>query len=209
MITVVTPPATEPLSLAEARLFLREDNDEEDALITALIVAARQAAEQELGRYLINQTLEQALDRFPGDYSPLAPRYAARCDYLDPYEIRLPPVQSVTSISYVDLTGALQVLAADQYAVDVRSRPARITPAYATFWPYAREQRNAVIIRFVAGYGEAEAVPECIKHWMKLRIKAAYDHRDVFALDPRAAFAQLPDTYINGLLDPERVLGWR
>lgn len=207
MITVITPPTAEPLTLDEVKSFLRdEDTTEQDDLLDALIVASRQHAEQELGRYLITQTLELALDRFPGEYLTLAP-YLGR-DPLAPYEIKLPPLVSVSSIQYVDLTGTLQVLAADQYVVDAKSRPARISPAYATWWPCAREQRNAVLIQFIAGYGAASAVPECIKHWMKLRIKMAYDQRDAFAMDTRAAFAQLPDTYINGLLDPERVLGW-
>jgi len=44
-LQLVTPPVDEPVTLAEAKLHLRVDFDEDDALILALISAARQAAE--------------------------------------------------------------------------------------------------------------------------------------------------------------------
>lgn len=173
-------------------------NTTSDQTIAALIQSARQSAELELGRYLITQTVDAYFDEFPGacDYS----RCSARDDM---NSFKLPPLQSVTSITYVDGAGATQTLAADQYTVDAASIPARIAPAYGVTWPSTREQHNAVRVRFVAGYGDAADVPQCIKLWMLQRIKHAHDNPGTGVIGPSAT--QFPRTYVDGLLDPERV----
>ena len=51
----LTPPAVEPVSLPDARLFLRLDQDEEDGLLGTLITAARLMIEAASGRMLIDQ----------------------------------------------------------------------------------------------------------------------------------------------------------
>ena len=61
----ITAPATEPIDLATAKLHCRVDGTDEDTLIAALIVAAREQAEHETGRALVTQTWEQVHDAFP------------------------------------------------------------------------------------------------------------------------------------------------
>jgi uncharacterized phiE125 gp8 family phage protein len=166
-------------------------NSTTDPVFTALIASARAAAELELGRYLITQTLDMYLDEFP-------------CE--EPYEIYLPPIQSVSAITYVDSAGVTQTLSAPDYLVDSNSKPARITPAYGLYWPYTREQNNAVKVRFIAGYGSASSVPDCIKQWMLMRIADLWTNRASLVIDPRGLI-QIPRSYVDGLLDPERVHG--
>lgn len=168
-------------------------NTTADALITLLIASARAHVEQELGRWLITQTIDAYLDSFP-------------C--WDDQAIRLPPLQSITEIVYVDSAGDSQTLATSSYQVDSTSKPARIVPAHGTSWPSTREQLNAVRVRFVAGYGAAAAVPQCVKHWMALRIKSLYDNRDELVQSSSGAL-QIPRDYVDSLLDPERVYGLR
>lgn len=165
-------------------------NTTTDPLLGLLIASARAAAEQELRRYLVTQTIDARLDAFP---SPL-------------YEIRLPPLQSVTSISYVDSDGVTQTLSASLYDVDAAGKPARVSPSYGNAWPSTRPQQNAVTVRFLAGYGAAAAVPQCVKQWMLLQIKTAWDNRDRLAVGG-TGLVLMPSSYVDGLLDPERVHG--
>lgn len=162
-------------------------NTTSDPLLRLLITSARQRAEKILSRYLITQTLDLYLDRFPDEW------------------INLPPLQSVTSITYIDENGADQTLAADQYQVDSCGEPAGIAPAYGLTWPSTRDQKNAVKVRFLAGYGDSSDVPDCIKHWMLMRIKQAYDNRDAVVIG--SSVIEFPFSYVDGLLDSERVWG--
>ena len=54
--TLIAPPGEEPVTLAEAKAFCRIDGSDEDALVNALIAAARLQVESLTGRALITQT---------------------------------------------------------------------------------------------------------------------------------------------------------
>lgn len=155
-----------------------------DQLLNVLIKSARQYAEQLLGRYLITQTVDLYLDEFPTQ------------------AINMRPLQSVTEITYVDTAGDTQTLSAADYIVDSTGSPARITPAYGVSWPSTRDQVNAVKVRFVAGYGSASTVPQCVRNWMLMRIKQLYDQRDM--INVGNIVTEFPQAYVDGLLDPER-----
>jgi uncharacterized phiE125 gp8 family phage protein len=159
-LSLVTAPATEPLTLAEAKLHLRVDINDENDLITALIVAAREYVETFTHRALITQTWDWTCDAFPcGDESVQLPKA---------------PLVSVTSVSYIDGSGSTQTWAASNYTVDAPAGPwalgGRIIPGYNVFYPVTRSIENAVTVRFVAGYGAATAVPASIKAAMKILI---------------------------------------
>jgi hypothetical protein len=59
--SLAVPPVGEPLMLAEAKLHLRVDLNDDDALITALISAARGQVEFLTGQRLMTQTWELEL----------------------------------------------------------------------------------------------------------------------------------------------------
>lgn len=108
------------------------------------------------------QTWVQRLDWFP-------------CEI----ELRRPPVQSVTSVEYVDTAGSTQTLASSRYQLDASSAPGRLRPAYGDSWPTIRLIPNAVTITFVAGYLTAAAVPAIAKRLILLACEEDYYGCDV------------------------------
>ena len=60
--SVVTPAASEPITLTEAKNFLRVDGSDDDALIGALISAAREMCEQYTRRILVTTTIDEYFD---------------------------------------------------------------------------------------------------------------------------------------------------
>lgn len=156
-----------------------------DPELTALIKAARVAAEGYTRRALVTQTWDLKLDCFP-HWTIYVPK---------------PTLQSVTSITYVDSNGVTQTLDPSLYLVDTNSTPARITPVFGGIWPVTRWQNNAVTVRFVAGYGLAAAVPDGIKAWMIIRIKHLFDNPDAVVMGSRNQVAEMPRALVDGLLD--------
>jgi uncharacterized phiE125 gp8 family phage protein len=156
-------PTEEPISLEEALAQCKVDTRDEDALFTTWIKSERQRLEEEYGRAFVTQTWDWQLDAFPGCNEPLiVPR---------------PPLVSVSSISYLDSAGALQVMSTSKYSVDTVSDPGRICLAYGESWPLTRPVPAAVSIRFVAGYGAAAAVPDPIRRALLLLVEDARNHR--------------------------------
>lgn len=181
-------PGSEPFDLATAKAHLRVDGTDDDALITALIVAARGRAESETRRALVTQKWRLSLDAFPSgeDMSIELPR---------------PPLQSVEGITYLDDDGVRQTLASSSYQVITDEAIGRVLPAYDSTWPSARCVPGSIQISYTAGYGAASAVPQAIKQWMLLLIAGMYENREDVAAGVQ--FSPLP--YADRLLDPYRL----
>lgn len=194
---LTTGPASEPITTTEAKLHLRVDADDDDDLIDALIQAAREHVETFTGRALMTQTWDLKLASF---YDCAAYDSDANVIWLPK-----PPVQSVTSVTYLDSNGDSQTWTASStgYLTDLPTDPkgqrARIYPAYAISYPTTRTIQNAVTIRFVSGYASAAAVPESIKAAMKLLIGTWYEQRAHVATGVNAT--EIPQT-VNTLLWP-------
>lgn len=163
---VITASTYEPISVADVAEYLRVDDLAVDQdLLENLITAARQYLEQHLNRPLAIQTLEEALT---GWANPIV---------LDS------SLQSVTSIKYIDINGAEQTLASNQYLVDTYAEPAQITPAYNVTYPELYDVPNNVKVRYVAGYTsggspDTNPLPKPIRFAMMLVIGDLYANRE-------------------------------
>jgi uncharacterized phiE125 gp8 family phage protein len=164
--------STEPVSLATARLHLRLDTmgspptHPDDALVTALITVAREAVENFTELTVAVNTFQMKLD------------------YFEELAINLGtfPVNSITSITYVDTNGATQTLPSGDYVLDTFSKPAQIVLAYDKQWPPVRNQPNAVTVTFQAGFtGNTSPVtnvmPKALTQAMLLTITDLYENR--------------------------------
>jgi uncharacterized phiE125 gp8 family phage protein len=171
---VITPPTVEPVTLLEARMHCRADEDNgidgtttryDDAQFLQIISGARAWAEKYLGLLLAPRTVEVARDAFPA------------C----PMTLPGFPVGSITSVKYIDLDGVEQTLLADQYFLDDYQNPSSIINAYNTQWPATLPVANAVKVQYVIGSTDIE--PD-IKNGILLLIGHLYFNRGDDYKDP-------------------------
>jgi uncharacterized phiE125 gp8 family phage protein len=164
-IKLVTAPIEEPVDLDEVKAQLRVDGTTEDTHLDRLRIAARNYIERTvLNRALVTQTWDCYLQDWPLN------------NYI---EIPLPPLVSITSIKYTDYLGVESTFASTNYMLDIQAEPGRVYLKWDKSWPSVSLQVvNGIVIRFVAGYGAASAVPEDIKQAILLNIGSMYENRE-------------------------------
>lgn len=211
-LKLITGPTVEPCTAAEAASFLRLGNAADLDLVGTMVRAARRIVENETARALLTQTWEYYLDAFPGgDFwslsRPLGVRPYHREIFSLPQQLSIqvpkPPLQSVAWIKYTDPSGAQQTLDPSLYTVDPISEPARILPIYGQWWPLTQAVPNAVVVRFIAGYGAtADTVPEDLVDGLKMLLANLYENRQPVLTD--STVVQMPRA-ADALLMPYRV----
>lgn len=158
-LVYVSGPASEPITLAEAKAHLRVDLTDEDDLISVLITAARQYVEVAAGVCIGSQTWRQSYDCFPECFLCLKT-----------------PLVSVTSLYYLDSAGSNTLLDPSDYRVDVDS--GRVTPLYGDTFPTAREDTGSVRLTYVAG----GTIAPVLRQAMFLLIGHWFENREAIAL---------------------------
>jgi uncharacterized phiE125 gp8 family phage protein len=164
IVVVATPPATEPVTLTEAKAHLRVDFTTDDTYIGTLITAAREQVEMVARRALITQTLDLRLSAWPSGWSLALPRS---------------PVQSVTSITYTDQDGNTGTMSSSDYLLYTQPDPCIVVLKPSKSWPSASLMPGpSIAVRYVAGYGLAAAVPLRYKQATLLLIAHWYENRE-------------------------------
>lgn len=164
-LSLVIGPIAEPVSTTQVKSHIRQImGSSEDGLIASLIISTRQKIEAYTHRALITQTWDAVYDTIPG---------------VRVIDIALPTLKSITSITTYDKDDASTVFASSKYFVDVFSEPGRVSLNDGESWPTGSFRIvNAMIIRFIAGYGNATAVPDAIKQAMLQAISFFYKNRE-------------------------------
>lgn len=158
---VVVEPASEPVTLAEAKLHCRVDHMAEDAAILMWIVAARKMAESYCNRLIPAQTVRATWDLFSqwtgGSPSYGSPGYGIYgVANAQARALRLPggPVRGVDSVTYLNSVAVWTTLVAGTgYAVDLDCIPALVYPQPGIAWPVIRSSSlGNVKVQYQAGF---------------------------------------------------------
>ena len=161
-LTLITPAAGLPVSLAEAKAHvgIEVDDPTYDIALTVHLRAAVGYVARVLDRALGEQVWQLTLDGFDG---------AA-------IELPVGPVLSVDEVGYLDTAGASQVVDPADYTADLVSNPQRIVLNSDASWPDTMDRINAVSIEFTAGW-DSDTLPDDLKlavlqltaHWFANR----------------------------------------
>jgi hypothetical protein len=182
-LRIKTVPATEPVSLTDAKLFLRVDSTADNDLITTLITTARQIAEDYTLRAFITQTWNLWLDRFPwGRKEPWWDGVVEASQRIlnggaSEIIIPRPPLISVTHLKTYNDANTATTYSADNYIVDTTSQPGRLFLENGAVWPTDLRAAKAIDVEFVCGYGAAADVPAAIKHAIMMIMTNLYEKR--------------------------------
>lgn len=131
----ITEPVSEPVTLAEAKEFVRVLANDFDVQLGGFITAARQQIEFETGTRLLPQVVELQAD----NWSDLA-------------LLSIGPVSEIVSIKYSDGDGAEQTLDPSGYELAGAGLWKAIRPAINATWPAARPVQGAIRVQMNVGY---------------------------------------------------------
>lgn len=152
---VTVPPASEPVTLAQAKAQCRVTGTDEDTLLTRLITAARSLVESWCGIALESRTVTMACTSF--------------CDFA-----MLPtgPVSAVSGIAYVDTAGVSQTLSTDVYELRKDGLNASIVLKINQSWPSIQTGSQIVVTAVIGGSPPEAAVHATlllVGHWFETR----------------------------------------
>lgn len=183
-LSLVTGPTDEPLDLNIIKPHLKASGvlPEDNLVRTVYAPAARERGELATGRAFLTQTWDLILDAFPEGGFIAIPK---------------PPLQSVTSITYVDMAGVTQTWASSNYLVQApagpRAKRGRVALPFAGIWPIARPQMGAITVRFVCGYGDSYAdMPDLLRWAMLQDVGTMFVNREGVVLGLKGSPEELP-----------------
>lgn len=178
-LRLVTPPTSEPVTLEQAKAHCRVVVPDDDALLIDLISFARDYVEDQTGVCFLTQTWEQTLDNFP---------------YMNqPIDLLRWPVQSITSLVYTDAQGDSFTWDPSNYLINKTSKPPRIAPVFAKFWPLLTLQTLAnVTITMVAGFTDVANLPFRYRQALLMVIAHWYENRELIDLERGVKAAAIP-----------------
>lgn len=186
-ITLITPPAIEPLTVQEAKEHLRVSGSSEDAYIAGRIKDARSFVEDFTGRALLTQAWEANFDGFP-------------CSRV--LRLEVAPLIQVTSFKYKGYDLNAVDVPAQNYTVQTKKTPGQITLKYGYVWPITAYEPEVVTVQYLAGYGTSpKSVPGALIDGLLFMLGHLYANREAVITGVRAQAINVPQT-LETMLNP-------
>lgn len=182
----LTQPALEPVTLSDVKAQLNIRDTIQDGIITRRISEAREWAEEFMQRSLLPSDWIVVIDEFQ-----------------QTIELAYPPIISVTTVKYIDVTGTQQTLSASAYSLDSYSEPGWLVPKHNTDWPDTLDALNAVEIKYSAGYATPDNIPYPIKEAILLLVGHWMNNQG--AAESGAVITRVP-LAVEQLLQPYRII---
>jgi uncharacterized phiE125 gp8 family phage protein len=182
---LLTAPAIEPVSLDEAKAYLRVETSDDDDVIGALISGSRIHVEAQTRRALITQSWRITLDAWPADGR---------------LQILPAPLQTLTAARVYDVDNNAHDVDTQGFVLDLGGSGLAFAP-----WALPVPGRPAFGIELdvTVGYGDAAIdVPEPLRQAIRLLIAHWYENRGVSAI---GTVSVLPTT-VAALIAPYRML---
>ena len=178
-VELVTPSSTRLLTVEQAKLHCRCQNNLEDSAFSDWIKSAEAYVQDYTRRALLSSTWQWIGEEFPtldGEDAPI--------------DLLISPVQSIVSVTYSDENGDEQTLETDEWQLEGGLVP-KLYPGIVDEWP-ATEAGNvaAVTVVMTAGYASTDLVPAQFTQAMKLLVGEWFVNRDVTSI-PAAVHALL------------------
>jgi uncharacterized phiE125 gp8 family phage protein len=156
---VTVEPASEPVTLTEAKAQCRVDGSDSDTELNIYIKAARIFVEEYCGIKLAAQTVVLRCRHF--------------CDFVD---LPVAPLSAIADIKYLDIVGVEQTLDTAIYESVLVGLDPSIRLKINQTWPAIRCANDAIRVTASAGYS---TVPEPIRAAIVLMVSAWFDNRTV------------------------------
>jgi uncharacterized phiE125 gp8 family phage protein len=192
-LSLTAPPAVEPVSLSDAKAWLRAGHGDEDALISDLIASARARVESETGLALITQSWRWTLDAWPQG------RLSA-CGQAVSLPVR--PLISVEAVPTINADGVATVHDPAEYRIEP-GEPGRLIAVLPFALPQPERAAGGIEVDFTAGFGAAsDDVPAPLREAVLRLVADAYSNVERAESAQRGS-AGLPEA-VETLLRPWR-----
>jgi uncharacterized phiE125 gp8 family phage protein len=185
---LLSPPLVEPISLAEAKAYLRVEHNADDDVIAALITGARVHVEAQTRRALITQSWRLVRDAWPEDG-----RIA----------VTPAPLRELVAARVYKLDGSTQAIDVQAFVANKASAPAMLGFTLGAL-PAPGRHFGGIELEVEVGYGDAASdVPEALRQAIRVLVAHWYENRGL--LGEADATGILPQS-AAALLAPYRVL---